>query len=570
MVEGVFPGGKYLYMADLRALAARIAPAAPAAILEGVHTPLVTAAWEEQLRSHPDREFVGYLLEGFQFGLRIGFDYAQPRGERVKSNMLSAKENPRVVEQYLKKECSLGRVIGPLRKGSLQVEVSRFGVIPKPHQPGRWRLIVDLSHPKNGSINWGIDPGLCSLAYRSVDDAVREIRDRGRGTLLAKLDIESAYRIIPVHPDDRQLLGMEWNGDLFVDTALPFGLRSSPKVFTAMADGLLWILGANGIRSAMHYLDDYLFFGDRGSKECEEALRLALRLCELLGIPVASHKLEGPAAGLTFLGILLDTVRFEIRLPEDKLVRLRALLSEWQGKKACTKRQLLSLIGHLQHACRVVQPGRSFLRRMIDLSMTTRELHHHIRLNIGFRSDLQWWSMFLADWYGVQMLACRSREHPFHTITSDASGGWGCGAFCTDGRWFQIRWPDSWAPLHITVKELLPIIVACAVWGKPWRGKTIKVRCDNAAVVTIVNKGRSKEPRAMHLMRCLFFFLARFNVFIVAEHIARRVNVAADSLSRGNLPLFRRQVPTAELSPTPVPEEVRQVLLAKGDWTSIN
>ena len=129
-----------------------------------------------------------------------------------------------------------------------------------------------------------------------------------------------------------------------MDTALPFGLRSSPKVLTAMADGLLWILGAKGIRSAMHYLNDYLFFGDRGSKECEEALRLALRLCELLGIPVASHKLEGPAAVLTFLGILLDTVRFEIRLPEDKLVRLRALLSEWQGKKACTKRQLLSLI----------------------------------------------------------------------------------------------------------------------------------------------------------------------------------------------------------------------------------
>ena len=99
---------------------------------------------------------------------------------------------------------------------------------------------------------------------------------------------------------------------------------------------------------------------------------------------------------------------------------------------------------------------------------------------------------------------------------------------------------------------------------------TIKVRCDNAPVVVIVNTGRSKEPRAMHLMRCLFFFLAWFNVFIVAEHIAGRVNVAVDSLSRGNLPLFRRQVPTAELSPTPVPEEVRQVLLAKGDWTSIN
>ena len=64
--------------------------------------------------------------------------------------------------------------------------------------------------------------------------------------LLAKLDIESAYWIIPVHPDDRPLLGMVWKGSLYVDTALPFGLRSSPKLFNALADGLSWILIANG------------------------------------------------------------------------------------------------------------------------------------------------------------------------------------------------------------------------------------------------------------------------------------------------------------------------------------
>ena len=69
---------------------------------------------------------------------------------------------------------------------------------------------------------------------------------------------------------------------------------------------------------------------------------------------------------------------------------------------------------------------------MITLSITAKELHHHIRLNAGFQSDLQWWSAFLADWNGRQMLACMSNVNPFATLLSDTSGTWGCGAVCND------------------------------------------------------------------------------------------------------------------------------------------
>ena len=67
--------------------------------------------------------------------------------------MLSATKNATVVEDYLRKECALGRVLGPFKKGSLNIHINRFGVIPKPHQPGKWRLIVDLSDPSGGSVN---------------------------------------------------------------------------------------------------------------------------------------------------------------------------------------------------------------------------------------------------------------------------------------------------------------------------------------------------------------------------------------------------------------------------------
>ena len=64
----------------------------------------------------------------------------------------------------------------------------------------------------------------------------------GQGPYCQSFDVESAYRIVPVHPDDRPLLGMEWRDHLYIDAALPFGLRSAPKIFNALADAVQWIL----------------------------------------------------------------------------------------------------------------------------------------------------------------------------------------------------------------------------------------------------------------------------------------------------------------------------------------
>ena len=120
---------------------------------------------------------------------------------------------------------------------------------------------MDLTYPEEGSINDGITPELCSLQYPSVDDVVRAVLSLGRGTNLVKFDIQSAYRVIPVHPLDRQLLGIVWNGQLYVDTALPFGLKSALKSFTAVADALLFILQKKRAHQILHYLDDFLLFG---------------------------------------------------------------------------------------------------------------------------------------------------------------------------------------------------------------------------------------------------------------------------------------------------------------------
>ena len=576
---GAVVKGRYSYMKELVVLdscrpgPSEVVPDTLRAALAAVRTPLRVAEWGRALRGHPDREFVDYLLDGMSQGFRIGFNRAFGHLKSAKRNMVSASAEPAVIEAYLAKKRAAGRVVGPLvAEGDLAascIHTSRFGVIPKPHQPGKWRLIVDLSHPKGHSVNDGVDPGLCSLTYASVDAAAAMVLAVGRGAVLAKLDIASAYRIVPVHPDDRPLLGMRWNGSLYVDTALPFGLRSAPKLFTAVADGLEWILKDNGGCSSIHYLDDYLFVGTPGSGECRESLRKAESMCERLGVPLALEKREGPAHVLVFLGVVIDTLKLELRLPEGKLQRLTSLVGEWLPRRSCTKKELLSLIGHLQHASRIVRPGRPFLRRMIDLSAAAHELHHHIRLRGEFKSDLQWWAMFMGRWNGMSMMSSLGRATPEIVLTSDASGTWGCGAFLSSGEWFQCEWRGAWQDVHITAKELLPIVLACAMWAREWKGKVVKCLCDNAAVVAIVRSGRSKHPLVMHLMRSLSLFTAGYNVGLLVEHFPGRENVAADALSRGNRDLFFQQVPSSTKEPTAIPEVLLDVLVNhQPDWTS--
>ena len=92
------------------------------------------------------------------------------------------------------------------------MHISCFGVIPKLHQPGKWRLITDLSSAEGASVNNRIDLRLCFVNYITVDDAVSTVISLGCGALLGKFDLESAYRLVPVHPQDRLLLGVKWEG----------------------------------------------------------------------------------------------------------------------------------------------------------------------------------------------------------------------------------------------------------------------------------------------------------------------------------------------------------------------
>ena len=504
------------------------------------------------------------MRRGCLQGFRIGFDRSC-RLRPARGNFQSVTNNPSVVSRYIAEEVAAGRLEV---SHSPTTRTNPIGLIPKPHRPGEFRLIVDLSAPCGASVNDGISPSLCSLDYASVDQAARLVARCGKGALMAKTDLRSAYRHVPVHSSDRGLLGLEWDGETYSDKALPFGLRSAPKLFSAVADSLAWALQCEGVTNSLHYLDDFLFWGPpEPAPDCGQALTLASTLSARLGLPVAVHKTVGPTTVLTFLGIEIDSDCQELRLPEDKLVRLRATLSRWERKRSATKHELQVLIGQLNHAASVVRPGRCFMRQLIETMKIPRLQSQSVRINCGCRADVAWWSTFIQDWNGIALFPTLL---PGPTIVSDASGSWGCGAFCSSSLdWFQIQWPPHWTSTNIAIKELFPIIISAAIWGHTWHGTTVLFKSDNQAVVAVLTSRSARDSRLSHLLRCLCFLEAHFRFEHRAQHLAGRLNAAADALSRNRAADYFCIFPQAPTTPTPVADALQELLMDHSlNWIS--
>lgn len=520
-------------------------------------TPLVVKQFSRELQLHPDPIQVSYVLNGLRYGFRIGFDDSINLCS-AKTNKPSAHANPRVIDSYLENEVRLGRVSGPHVNPPLpDLHISSFGVIPKRGQSGKWRLIVDLSSPGGASVNDGISREEFTLQYIKVDQIIQMVSNLGRGALMAKFDVETAYRNIPVHPEDRYLLGMKWREKFFVDLALPFGLRSAPYIFNAVASMVNWILVNNyNVTNLVHYLDDFIMVGPANGDTCKVNLAKSIDVCSKLGVPLHPHKCVGPDTSIVILGIELDSINQTARLPTDKLTNLQQLIVSWRSRQWCNRHQLESLIGHLHHAAKVVWPGRTFIRRMINLLCCFRQRDHPIRLNCEFRRDLDWWYKYLSEWHGVSFWLYPGLPVVGDIeVISDASGAIGYGAYINH-QWFNGRWFASQASQSIAYKELFPIVLAAHVWGMHWSRKQIMFRSDNEAVVAMLKSKTSRVPDIMRLLRSLLFAAAKFNFFFSALHIPGIQNSIADALSRFHWQEFRRLAPLANRCPTRIPHQL--------------
>lgn len=499
---------------------------------------------------------VQFLQSGFRDGFPI--HYQGTLSDIHAKNLTSALEHPHVVDASLQKELAADRIAGPFTSPPFQkFRVSPLGLVPK-KVPGEFRLIHHLSYPKGLSINDGIHADHTTVSYATIDDAINCIKQLGHGCFLAKTDIKSAFRIIPINPSDYNLLGMKWKGKFYYDRCMPMGCSSSCKTFETLSSAVEWIARQKlKIDLIIHLLDDFLILAPT-FELCKQQLGIFTHLCSYLGIPIAPEKTHGPSRVLSFAGIELDSIQMEARLPEDKVKKCTSLISQFLQRKKVTLRELQSLLGLLNFACTIVKPGRAFLRRLIDLTIGIRSPTHFIRINTSVKADLKIWLSFLSQFNGRSFFLneqwLNSRKLNLFT---DASGALGFGAIFGN-HWCYGKWPAHWAYSNIAILEFYPIVLSLFLWGHEMKNSSILFFTDNESLVYVINKQSCRDKRLMIFVRQLVLTCLSNNILFRARHVAGSRNYLADALSRLQVQTFHRLAPSSmDTMPTDIPSHLQ-------------
>ena len=513
-----------------------------------------------------DSEKAKEILHGFTHGFPLY--YTGVRVPTDATNLKSANKRPDVVRQKIQSEIDAGRVAGPFDQRPIPtLRVSPLGLVPKKEQ-GEFRLIHHLSYPPGNSLNDFIDPKLCSVQYTSFDEAIHMVQDLGRGCLLGKSDIKSAFRLLRVSPLDFDQLGFKFDGKFYFDKAMPFGCSIACQTWELFSTFLEFCVARarpSDVGKLLHYLDDFLFGGKKGTNHCACIMSIFQDKMAILGVPTATDKTEGPKTKISFLGLEIDSEEMVVRIPVSKLQEIKQKVHEILAKKKCTLKKMQSLIGSLNFACRAITPGRPFCRRLINATCGLTKSYHHLRINSAIREDLNMWLQFFRHFNGISVFHERFwvSNEDVQLFTDSAGGcGRGFGAFFA-GKWTAAPWPQSWIDLgvteDITVLELFPLLVCIHIWGEELRNKKIVFRCDNLAVVHIVNSMTSKSDRVMTILRAFTLQCLKLNIAVKAQHVSGICNQIADSLSRFHFQKFRQLAPEADSIQTAVPDYLWEI-----------
>nr|VWO98972.1 Dual O-methyltransferase/FAD-dependent monooxygenase CTB3 (Cercosporin toxin biosynthesis cluster protein 3) [Includes: O-methyltransferase (EC, FAD-dependent monooxygenase (EC ] [Ganoderma boninense] len=513
-----------------------------------VHTQLNRDAWAYYLRDYPDSTFVEALLQIMDYGANIGFS-----GDRTASqssqNLRSAFEHSTVVAADLQLQLAKGRVHGPFPIPPFNnFRSSPLGVAAR-KRSSKLRVIHHLSWPRGTSVNDGVPDSEASIVYETFRSAVDALRTSGRGSMMVKLDLEQAFRQIPVRPADWPLLGFTWLGEFYYHVVLTFGLRSAPYIFNLFSEALHWILDRHLPAFIRHLLDDFLqiFSPSTQPSLVHHALEWTLSLGTALGLRFQLSKVDGPTTLIDFLGIALDSQAMEARLPPDKLSYLLELLRSWECRTRCQLLELQELTGYLQFCSLVIPFSRAFIRSLFNFmaSFTSPYAHRHIPRPV--RRDISWWLNLATRWNGIAIIDPARPQIAIHT---DASGTKGAGGVLQD-MWFAVRIPRRYQHRDIKFKEFYAIIYAILCWGDHLRGGHVLFHTDNTDVHAALSNLTIRSEPMMELLRQFLSLSCRFDFTFESQWIPGSTNSLADAASRFQYQRLFDLAPYLQHKPSP-------------------
>ena len=260
-----------------------------------------------------------------------------------------------------------------------------------------------------------------------------------------------------------------------------------------------------------NYIDDLIYTGL--PVDIYRSFDTLKALLQELGLEISVAKLIQPTTKAVCLGIEINTVTRTLSIPQDKLNEIRDICLAYVSKTKVTKPQFQSLLGSLLYITKCVKPARFFLNRMLTL-LRQQVAKNYIVLDHEFQKDLNWFNTFLLQYNGITFY---DKLQPQHKVFLDASlQGLGC---VFKNMVYTLQIPKGFNNYTIVHLEILNIVVALKLWGSLWQSHAIEVKCDNMAVVEVLNTGRARDQMLATSARNIWLLTSMYDIDLVVTHI---------------------------------------------------
>jgi hypothetical protein len=521
----------------------------------GLHMP----AWRYYLRDYVQDLLLCDFLE---FGWPISYAANQPPTP-ADAKHASAWAYPRDIETYLDTERAHGAILGPFSQTPFQPWFQTNALMTRPKKTSEARrVIMDLSWPHSLSVNDGVTSGFyCGVPYKlqlpTVDDAIALIQKHGPGCFLYSVDLARAYRQLRSDPLDFPLLGFAWDQDYYIDVSIPFGIRWGAMACQRTTNGIRYIQERQS-RDTLNYIDDFLGV-ESTQQEAQAASSGLQQLLVELGVEESASKFIAPTTCLPWIGIEFDTVAMEVRMPQHKIDATLALLQQWRHLTRATRQQLRKLLGKLFHIGHTCKPVRLCVSRMLH-TLRGAPATGYTDLSDCFQRDVTWFMAFLPSYNGRHLL---DASPPSFSVEVDSCLS-GCGGL-TAGEYYHTGFPDFVLRQDIAISqlEMLNIVITVKLWHHHWEHSHVRIHCDNAAAVSVLNTGRGRDPFLLKCAREVWLLSALHDFQVEIIHTPGALISSADALSRYHLhPHLATQVNTFTAGTLDLPG-LRQAMLRR-------
>lgn len=354
-----------------------------------------------------------------------------------------------------------------------------------------------------------------------------------RDDWMLTLDIAKAYVHLPLHPEAQEYLCFRWAGKVWSYTALPFGLNLAPRAFTKTLRGVVGEIRRRGVRCTI-YIDDLLLAATSPKAVTHHMAFAILLLTELFFSIKRAKTPTVPRQLVEYLGVLVDSVRMELRLPLARMTRALVEIRRWARETTPLRvRKLARLIGTLASFKDCLAPTHLYLRALNRLKQegVNREgWEGQILLSPEAKEELLWWEANLRVLNGKGFAI----PTPTCVIQTDASGtGW--GAVLRKGEVYQETmgtWDESDRPLSICPRELKAGLLAVRTFSSLLENQSVLWHSDNSAVVWSTRRWKSMAYDMNTLLRQLWYFCREHHIRLQTMHVAGEQNWRPDFLSR--------------------------------------